>query len=247
MDSKTVYRVHKWFAVVVGAFTFTWFISGAVMLLPGRWLTLAPRVALGPEAEARMPGPAFDETTVLPAAAISAVSASVGKPVRASAVKLRRLPGQLVWEVTAENGAGYFVDAIGGRIFTINEDVAKQIVVASLGTDPGLGAVTRLGDAAVGYSGSLPAFAVPLHDGTGTVFYVDPSTGDVATSDYLSRVTRPLMGLHGLGFLHPILPPSGVRIVMLVLASCGTVLALSGAVILLWQLRRSVRRGRASV
>jgi len=34
MDTKTVYRVHKWLAVVAAVVTLGWFVSGALMVAP---------------------------------------------------------------------------------------------------------------------------------------------------------------------------------------------------------------------
>jgi hypothetical protein len=245
MEMKVVYQIHKWLAVIAAAATLGWFVSGVLMVVPERWLTLSPGITTGPAAEARLPGaPEFDAATVAPHAAISAVDRRVGKPVQVVGLRLRRLPGRLAYEISTERHGSHLVDAIDGTVVTVTEELAKQVVERAVGKTVRFGSVTRLTEPSLAYSGALPAYRVPLDDSKGTVFYVDSATAQIRLTDYLNRVADFLMALHGFWLLRLILPGAAVRVLMFGLAIIGTAMSLAGVVILIAQLRGWWRRSR---
>lgn len=252
MDIKLIYRIHKWLAAVVAIVTVGWFVSGALMVMPDRWFTLSPNIATGPDAEARLSGaPEFGAAGIAPSAAIAAVDAAVGRRVVVTSMKLRRLPGRLVYEVSTEQHGSRLVDAIDGTIVTVTEDLARQIVARTLGSEIGLGPITQQTDRTLAFGGPLPAYRIPALDGKGTVCYVDGTTAELHVTDRLSRAAGLVMGLHGLWFLRLLFPGNAVRALMLALAITGTAMSLAGTVILLAQVRRwwaqRRRHGRADV
>jgi hypothetical protein len=237
IDVKTIYRVHKWLAVVVAAVTLGWFASGALMTLPERWLTLSPSVSTDYLAEATLPGaPDFADARVAPVDAIAAVRAHVRTPVRVTAVRLRRLPQHIAFEVTTDRRGTHLVDAVSGAVFGVDEMLARQIVARFLQQDERSVRMSYRG-------GGGHRFDVA--DRKGTTFYVDAATGQAVATDHLKRVARTIGSLHSLAPLRIVLPDAGVRIVMLVMASTGVLMAAAGIVILLVQLERWRRRGRS--
>jgi hypothetical protein len=241
MDMKLVYRIHKWLAVVVAAATLGWFVSGALMVVPERWLTLSPN-AVRPNAEARPGAPTFDQASVPPSDAIAKLSDHLGHPVRVTAINLRRLPDRVAYQVLTAGHGDYFVDARDGTIFSVTESLAKQIVARALGTTADLGPVTVQTEPTLTYAGPLPAYRIPVADGKSTVFFVELATAQAHLTDPLSRAAGLVMGLHGLWLLRRVFPGSAVRALMLALAIAGTAMSLAGVVILLAQLRRWWRR-----
>src|SRR5882672_10373038 len=119
MDIKLVYRIHKWLAVVVAIATLAWFVSGALMVVPERWLTLSPNVP-GPRAESTLPGaPEFDQASLTPSAAIVTLTAHLAHPPRVAGINLRRLPGGLAYQVSTAADGERYVDAVHGTVFTV--------------------------------------------------------------------------------------------------------------------------------
>lgn len=242
MNMRLVYQIHKWLAALVLIVTLAWFVSGAVMVMPERWLTLSPGIRAG-EAESRVSdAPAFERATVTPSAAVAAVNGHLGRTVGVTGVRLRRLPGRLAYELTTERDGRYFVDALDSGVFTITPDMAVKIVEGVLGPSANLGTVAVQRESTIGYGGPLPAFRVPVNDGKGTVLFVDAGTGQVRLTDSLSRVAQFVMGLHVLSVLRWVMPESVVRALMIVLAISGIVMSVAGAVILVSQFRRWWRR-----
>jgi hypothetical protein len=238
MNARFVYQSHKWLAVAVVAVTLGWFISGVVMVLPGNWRTLSPNLTLTSDADPRLSGtPEFEDVRVTVPAAISAVRAQAGRPVRINSLKLRRLPGRLSYEVATSDRV-YLVDAVNGDVFTLNESLAVQIAAATVGPRTPLGPATIQHERTSDYRGAVPAYRIPVEDGKGTILYIAGPPVDVRHSDRLSRTLTPIAGWHELLFLRPLLSGPAVRLTMLVSAILGTLMSLAGTVILFLQFQR---------
>jgi hypothetical protein len=237
MNIRLIYQIHKWLAVIVVAATLAWFISGAAMTLPARWQTLSPSVSTNEIAEATLPGaPDFEDARIAPAEAISAVRAHLGRPIRVTAVRLRRFPQHVAFEVTTDNRGSHLVDAVSGAVFRVDEPLARQIVARFLQQDERAVQMAHRG-------GGGHRFDVA--DGRGTTFWVDAATGQVIATDHLKRITRAIGGLHSLAPLRAVMSDAAIRVVMLVLASTGVLMSAAGVVILLVQFQRWRRRGRS--
>jgi hypothetical protein len=165
------------------------------------------------------------------------VRARTGAGRRITAVKLRRLPGRLAFEVAA-GGTVYLVDAISGDPFDLDDRVAAQIAAAAVGTQAPLGPVTVQRTANSEYFGKLPAYRVPVADGKGTVLFISGPPIEMRSSDRLSRTLNAIVGWHELSFLRPVLSNAGVRLTMLALAITGTLMSIAGACILFLQFQR---------
>jgi hypothetical protein len=238
MNARFIYQSHKWLAVTVAAATLAWFISGAVMVLPGGWRTLSPGLAITSDADPRLSGsPEFEDARIPVSSAIATVRARTSAENRITGVKLRRLPGRLAYEL-ATGGTVYLVDAISGDVFGLDDRVAAQMASAAVGADVQLGPVTVLRTPTSDYFGKLPAYRVPVADGKGTVVFISGPPVEMRYSDRLSRTLTPIVGWHELSFLRPALSNAGVRLTMLVLAVTGTLMSIAGTCILFLQFQR---------
>jgi hypothetical protein len=242
---KGWYRIHKWLAAVAAAAALTWFVSGALLIVPGRWLTLSPEIVAAPDAEAAPRGsPDFDGATISLSAAIESARRQLKMPIRITGVRLRQLPGQLVYELSTEHHGIHLVDVAQGMIVTVNEELAKQIVERVVGKEVSRASIAWQTDPAPAYAGPLPAYRIPLGDTKGTVFYVAVSTGQAHISDRLTRIVVPVLELHRLRFLYAMFPAAVARAVMLALALVGVGVSASGIVILFALSRRWLQRHR---
>jgi len=241
IDQKFIYKIHKWLGLVAAVTALAWFVSGALMAVPARFLTLTPTIVTNSAAEARLPGaPEFDDARVSAADAIAAVRAHIGKPFRVVAVSLRRLPGRVAYEIATDTRGRRLVDAVDGRVFQVDETLARQVVARFRGTDAGLGAVSRETGPIPRLGG--PGFRVPVDGAKGTTFYVSAHTAEVRLTDRLSRPVAVITRLHSLSFLRPVMPNGAVRLVMIFMSATGTLVAVSGVLILIVQLRRWFQR-----
>jgi hypothetical protein len=237
-----IYRIHRWLAVVVAAATLGWFVSGALMMLPDRWLTLSPEVIVGPGGQLRQIGaPPFSAAAVSPRTAIATVQHATGDSTPVLDVSMRRVAGRLAYEIRTERG-GHLVDAIDGTIVVVTEAFAKDAVSRMFDRPVDFGPIARVSSPSQAYGGPLPAYRIPLNDGKGTVVYVDGSTAQIRLTDRLTRAAATIMGLHTFAFLRSTLPAIVVRAMMLAMAGVGTAMALTGIAILFVQLARWLRR-----
>jgi peptidase YpeB-like protein len=239
--ASSIYKVHKWLAVVAGLFTVCWFVSGVLMTLPGHWWTLSPGVVTDAAAEAVLPGaPRFEDARVAAADAIATVRAHVPAAGPVTAVRLRRLPGHVAYEVVTANRGAYLVDAVSGELFAVDETLAHLIVARFRGRAP-------IALSPRGSKGQLqPGYRIAIGDGKGTVFYVDGATGQTISTDHLHRLERIVRGLHFLSPLRAILPGALVTVIMFTAALAGVLMTFAGVLILVTQLRRWWRVARAS-
>ena len=244
MTTRLIYQVHKWLALVLVAATLGWFVSGAVMSMPGHWRSLSSTIATGGNLEARfVDAPALDNARVPIATAIATVRAQTGDQSRVTALRLRRLPGRLAYDVSTLHGTS-LVDAMSGDVFTVDEALAERVARAALGISGPLGPATLQQAPLSDYRGPFPAFRVPAEDGKGTVIYVSADTGEVSYSDRLTRVLRPIRELHDFSIAAPLLPAGTIRLALFASSILGTAMTIAGAWILLLQFQGWRRKRR---
>ena len=238
MKSSLVYWLHKWLAVVAAVATLGWFVSGMLMVVPASWRTLSPGIARGISQEWRQPdGPQFEDAGVTAAAAIEAVRARVGLPLRVSGVRLRRLPGRLTYEIATERRGIYLVDAVTGAIVTVDEQLALRIAAASAGS-AALGPVTLDKQTTPDCQGPTPTYRIPVADGKGTVFCVSRDTAELRYTDRLTRVIAVVVGWHDFSLLRSYSSPAIARLSLFAFAAIGTLMSVAGVLILFTQFNR---------
>jgi hypothetical protein len=229
MDTRLLYKVHKWLAVFVGLLTLSWFVSGAVMAFPPSWRSLTPGLRTDIGVESRLPGaPEFNDASITPSVAIATVQSKVSTPVRVTSVALRRLPGRLAYDIETDRHGRHLVDAITGAAFTIDEAYARQILRRFLGENVALGAATL----------ERWSIRIPIENGTGATAEVSKATGETTVTDPLNRAIRLITRMHEMGFLLAVIPDYVLQTVFLVMGAAGTVMTLAGLLILWAQFQR---------
>lgn len=238
---RLVYKTHRWLAVGAGLFTFIWFASGIVMILP------SPLWKPGGNSKAGNPDPpaalSFREVTVTPREVIEAVGAIVPHLVEVSGMRFRQLPDHLVYEISTVGGISYLIDATNGQQVVITEDFALQIVASKLGSRPRVRGVSLLREHGLAYKfGSQPVYRFALEDSEGTVVYVGAETGDTHSMNRLGRIRAFIVGTHSFDFLRPFLPRWSVRLALLAFGTVGLLMSVLGGWIL-WLQFKNWRRG----
>lgn len=236
--SRFIFKSHMWLAVAVGLLTLVWFVSGIVMVMPGRLFSPPlPPDAGGP------PGPAYRDVTVTAPQAIAATEAVVGGEVQVTGVSFLRIAGRLLYQVKTAAAGSHLVDAVTGERFVIDEQVAREMVRHSV-PDAVQGELTLLDAYDLDYAmGPLPAYCVALDDGRGTKYYVAIENGEMQAMNRAMRWRGVVIGLHTFRFLRYVMDGEGVRITLILTSTVGTAMSVFGMAILWiqfanWRARR---------
>ncbi|GEM_PF-5084444 len=246
--SRFVFKTHKWLAVVTAVFTFLWFASSIVMVIPR---SLLGRGAGGGAAEpgdwgaARAAGPNFKAVVTSVPQAVAAVEAAAPDAV-ARQVELVTLENLLYYRIgTARQGA-WFVNALDGRAMQIDAAVARRLVMAGGPQDENLAPTETLTRHTSDYPGGrLPVYRVTTRNGAAT-FIVEPDTGAIRRSTSLSRWRAFIVGWHTLDFMKPWIGTNAVIWLMWIMSLIGTAMTLFGFWILWIQfVQWRAARGRA--
>jgi uncharacterized iron-regulated membrane protein len=208
---RTIYKLHKWIAVTVGAFILLWLISGIVMVLPKRF----------PPPSRQAPAPLdLREITISPAEAVVTLSKVLGSSPEVGQMTLRRLGNSVVYEISAKPGGSHFVDARSGEIFTITPDVAEQIAQGDLHSQARALQIEIINQHALTYPwGPLPAYRVVFDDDRATISYVSTRDGRVWHTDRRSRIRVAMSSLHDFSAFRLIIGRNAVRTGLLLLLS----------------------------
>ncbi len=226
--SRFIYKTHKWLAVAAGVFTFLWFASGVVMVLPTNLFGRVPAAASEPER------PAFRDVTVGVPQAIAKVEATTGRRVEVTDVGFRRLLGELFYQISTDAGT-HLVNARTGERLEIGEEAAWQILSRAIGSPAErlAGRLTLLREYDEGYAyGPLPVYRYPAGDAAGTIFYVAVPTGEWRATNRAGRIRGFIAGLHTFEPLRALLPARGVRLAVIGMGAVGTLMTLFGLGIL---------------
>ena len=211
MNKGTIYKVHKWLGVTVGAFILVWLISGIVIILP------PPFPAPGRQ---RTPPLDFQEITVSPAEAVG----NLGKVLKASpqvmSVSLRRVVDAVVYEVVVNPRGSHLIDARSGQVFMITPEVAEQIARDGFPSSARVLQIERVDRHSFAYPwGPLPAYRIEFDDDRATVSYISTSDGTVRRSDRWSRIRGAITSLHTFEPVKLVTKRDAVRKGLLVLLS----------------------------
>jgi hypothetical protein len=245
---RFVFKTHKWLAVGVGLFTFFWFLTGIVMILPLLRDTQPPSVAQQGEAPARDSHP-YRQVAVSVPQAIAAAEAAAGHPLPVTSVSFRALPGRLAYEI-GTNGAGVFlINSVDGARVVITPELAGQIAADALQQTAAWRTPVLLREHTSEYKHpSLPAYRLEADDAQHTVYYISAQTGEVLQgSTRLGRLRGMLVGIHTFGFLRPQMDNRAANLTLAGFAAAGLLMSVFGMWILGLQLLNWLRAHRRVV
>lgn len=245
---RFVFKSHKWLAVGLGLFTFFWFLSGIVMVLPG--LQGTPPSGSRPKAETpRRDAYPFRHITVSVPQAIAAAETAAGQPLSVASVSFRALLGRLAYQIET-NGAGVFlIDTADASRIVITPELATQIAAAAFGPPAAWRAPVLLREHTNDYKyGPLPTYRLEADDAQRTVYYIRVETGEVLQgSTRFGRLRGLLVNTHTFGFLRPELDNRAASLTLIGFALAGLLLSVFGVWILYLQLLNWLRARRGVV
>src|SRR5712692_838396 len=128
---RFVFKTHKWLAVGLGLFTFFWFLSGIVMVLPLLRDTQSRGVAQQGEAPARDSQP-YRQVAVSVPQAIAAAEAAADRPLSVNSVSFRALPGRLAYQIETDGAGVFLINSVDGARIVITPELAGQIAAHAL-------------------------------------------------------------------------------------------------------------------
>ncbi len=258
MSKRTIYKVHKWFALTVALFFLAWLMSGILMAVPQSWLKalvqtgsakgsaqaeeIASRPAIPPQAD-------FRDIRISVPQAISALEVKIGREVQVTGIKLARLGTRLAYEITLEDDSRHLVDAGNGAHITVSQAMAEKIASAAAPNAGEIISTALLSRRDYHYWGPLPVYKIVFNDSPGTVVYVSAATGkiEVATSR-LSRLHHWVTSFHTFEPLRLISENDSVRVALLLLfAVVGIATVCTGLYIAFPMKSRSSQGARQAV
>src|SRR5712692_1931935 len=128
---RFVFKTHKWLAVGLGLFTFFWFLSGILMVLPLPRDSQSPVAPPHAEASPRDSQP-YRQVAVSVPQAIAAAEAAAGHPLSVTSVSFGALPGKLAYQIGTNSGV-FLINSVDGNRIVITPELAGQIAVGALG------------------------------------------------------------------------------------------------------------------
>jgi hypothetical protein len=246
---RFVFKSHKWLAVGVGFFTFTWFFSGIVMALPGlsraKLRPAAPAMSSG-GADAPAPPEAqpFRQIAVTIPQAIAAAEGAAGRPLRIERVGLKTVAGKLLYELEAQGPETILIDTASGARIVIDESLARQIAQQRLGHPAEWEPVTVLRSYSRQYKfGPLPVYRFAARDPQRTIIFVSIADGEASGTTRMGRLKGAISQLHTFGIFVPSLSGFTATALLELFSVVGLVMTFFGGWILLYQFQ-SWRRAR---
>ena len=222
-------RIHKWVALIVGIQIVLWIAGGLVM-------SAIPIEQVRGEHKIAAPTPlAFD-----PAQLQSLQSVTNNLQIEAvSDASLGRVIDAAAWRIKTASGETYLIDArTGARLDPFDEALARKIAEADYEGSGELTRIETLTEPPSEYGRSGPVWQARFDDGDATTLYIDPSTAEVrARRSSTWRFYDFFWKLHvmdyddGADFNHPLL---------ITAAGAAIFVALSGLVLLIIKMRRSL-------
>jgi uncharacterized iron-regulated membrane protein len=233
---------HHVAGLIFGALALTWVLSGLLSINPWGWLEGA-----GSQAErARLQGPAIAAAQVR--ASIQAlVNADLLEVVSISSAPLA---GRLYLVASTAGGGRSRLDDRGAAAMLGDADLLTIAKILRPMAAPAVPELMTQEDAYYFHhhqdAAPLPVYRLASGDGSDTLYYIDPVSGDLAAK--IDRQARGYrwwhQGLHRMDFLPALRARPQWDVLMLVLMSGVTVLCVSGAYL---GYRRLVNPARASL
>jgi uncharacterized iron-regulated membrane protein len=241
--NRFVYKTHKWLAVSVVFFSFLWFGSGVVMMMPQNLLGRPKANPAGASA-----APDFTQMAITVPQAIAAAETAAGRSTVATSVDVLSIEGRLYYQIALTKSGTHLIDAVSGARLDITEEYAKQMAARLIGGrgKPGESGTVQTHNSEYSY-GPLPVYRIVFDDAPATVVYVSPSTGEMRASDRRGRIREFITGTHTFVFLRPLVTPRGAKVMLILFSFVGLVMTVFGSWILWIQFQnwRARRAGRA--
>jgi uncharacterized iron-regulated membrane protein len=235
---RFVFKTHKWLAVGVGLFTFLWFFSGIVMVMPQLQSARRPAAAgapRGPQSDAE----SFRQISVNIPQAIAAAEISAGHALEVQHVVLRTVAGRLVYEIGTAGAGTFLIDAMDASRLVVNEELARQIAARAHSTPVEWASISLVREHSREYkNGPLPVYRFAASDKNASLYFINPETAEIAASSTrLGRLRMLIVQTHTLGFLRPEMQTQTVAKLLVLFAALGLLMSLFGGGILAFQLR----------
>jgi hypothetical protein len=241
--NKFVFKTHKWLAVGVALATIVWFVTGVVLIIPPGML------GVDASAAGRAELPPYEDVQVTIPQAVAAAQAAAGPAVKITRVGFQRLPGKLLYEISAANGKTYLIDAVGGEPFAWDENTVRQVAEGFLAGRGRVVEVTLEKKYTVDNTGGpLPFYRVRADDPAGTMLYFTHNAGNFNVTTRRERILKMFHGAHTFAILRPWLSGATVRVLAMLMTVTGTVMSVFGVWILWlqWQLWWGARKARVA-
>jgi uncharacterized membrane protein len=235
---RIVLKTHKWLAVGAGFFTFLWFLSGIVMVMPQT--RSAPRAAVAGMAPAQAgDSQPFRQIKVGVPQAIIAAEINAGQSLGIEHVVLRTLAGRLIYEIGTAGAGTFLIDAMDATRVVVNQALARRIATVANGESLEWPSIALLREHTRDYkSGLLPVYRLAANDARATLCFVNADTGEVAAaSTRLGRLRTMIVQMHMFGFLLPEMTTSSAAKTMVIFGAVGLLMSVFGGGILVLQLR----------
>jgi hypothetical protein len=208
----TIYTVHKWLAVTVGAFFLVWLMSGIVMVLPPLFTP-----SMSQQASVLLD---LQKTAVSPSDAVMELAKTGGELPQVRSVTLKQVADIAVYEIVTASGEVYLVHAQLGQPFTITPDIAEQIARGYVASQPRVLQRDLVTKHSLTYQwGPLPAYRFIFDDDRSMVYYVSIHDGAVWQDNRWSWIKGAIVSLHTFEPLRLITKQSAIKQGLLVLLS----------------------------
>lgn len=205
---RGLYTVHRWTAMMVGAFILMWLVSGIIMILPGppRQPSLAPLD--------------YRQVTISPAEAVAHLGQALGSAPRVDSVSLRRIADTAVYEIAVQGGSLHLIDGRAGRLLAINPELAERLARDEFESRAAVRRIDLLTRHGFGYPiGPLPVYRIVFDDKWATTSFVSVRDGTVRRINRWRGLLRAMGSLHSFEPIGLITRQEGIRKGLLVLVA----------------------------
>ncbi len=214
-------KIHKWIFIFLGMFMLMWLSTAILMVVPKTYWSEVPT--------AKPLAPDYRDATISPAQALDIYRAAFDSTAPVKQLILRAIGGDLVYLVRLQGLPRQLISASSGQLFNFTGEMAKTIVRQRFADRPAELRVERHEEHSTVYPyGGLPVYLVS--DGRrGTVYIVDPFTGNVRYSSPLTRARNSLVNLHDFSALGIIFSDEKyIKIAVLAVSTIGILGAMVG-------------------
>lgn len=193
MFRRFMRKIHRWVFITMGVFMLLWVVSGIMISVPNHRLE---RKAVG--LNHAVDYAAFTQS---PATIVSKISQMLGTDAAVKSLGFQKIGDRDLYSVQVNNGDNLLLDAHTGEPFSITAEMAEDLVRKGFKVDTTMLENTTLRKHTISYAyGPLPVYRLRFKSDSSAVYYVNPMTGNVHESTFLTRARM------AAGFLHSFQP-----------------------------------------